>query len=311
VQLSIVIPTYNARGTVEPLLAQLAQLPAVQRGEYEVIVTDDRSTDGFIALLRRQGWLHIVKSHLNTGFGSNVNRGVSEAAGRYLAIVNTDIELLGDVFGRLVQALDQRPQYFALMPLVFNTSRGQVENLQELLINRGLAWNADTPATSEFTRRMLAWRAAGGGEWEQGVGEEPLEAILCGACFVCRADRFRRLGGFSHRYRPFYWEDVDLGFYAGHIHRFTWREPQGWKVGTLPGAAVLHRHSESIDKEHGARKLRFLRLNQLRFCLRWREELQLPNARMWYWLRGVREGLKGDPVLKGAYFKAASGQLYV
>lgn len=304
--LSIVIPAYNALGTVEPLLEQLVSLPEVESRLYEVIITDDASTDGTIAALRqRYPQFVYIESERNTGFGLNANRGIARADKGYTALVNTDIELVGNPFEALVKALSEQPGCFALMPLVYNTARRQIENLQTLSPSRGLVWNSDLPEAALFTQAVQESIANRSLDQllSSLIDSKPTKSILCGACFVCGTQALRQLGGFDEQFSPFYWEDVDLGF-AGCHARGGGSCPA---VAILPSALVLHRHSESINKVHGERKLHFLRINQLRFCCKWREQLKLPGARWWLFLRGLRECFGGDPVLRRAYFLAALG----
>ena len=50
-RVSIVLPTYNERGNIEPLLEQL--LPLQQHYNLEILVVDDDSADGTAELVRR------------------------------------------------------------------------------------------------------------------------------------------------------------------------------------------------------------------------------------------------------------------
>ena len=55
-RVSIVLPTYNERGNIEPLLAQL--LPLGEQWDLEILVVDDDSADGpwRAARLPRNRW---------------------------------------------------------------------------------------------------------------------------------------------------------------------------------------------------------------------------------------------------------------
>lgn len=338
--LSIVIPAYNALGTIDPLLAQLAALPEVESGLYEVIITDDASTDGTVAILReRYPHFAYIESSQNSGFGPNCNRGIAAAGKAYCALVNTDIELCGKPFALLLEELQAHPDYFALMPLVYNTVRQQVENLQRLKVTYSLPWNEDLPVHEEFSCQIAASFEAGRPLAELGPKLRGLSAlssmriinsILCGACFVCRTAKLRELGGFDPRYAPCYWEDVDLGQRA-----LNGGGPS--LIGTMTSCLVIHRHSETINRVHGRSKLRFLRRNQLRFSLRHlrpecepvglifgtglnlasqlidnlRTALRCAEKQVGYrlplLLRMLREVAGGDPAICFAYLKAALG----
>jgi GT2 family glycosyltransferase len=305
--LSIIIPTYNALGIVEPLLNQLVALAQVQTGEYEVIISDDASSDGTVAILRQQyPQFTYLESASNTGYGPNCNRGIAAAAKAYCAVVNSDIELEGNPFAPLLEDLRVETDCFALMPLIWNTARQEIENLQELRPSRGLLWNANLPHQAVFTQ-LLQERMAQGIKGDQLLDGLPhgghVGSILCGACFVAPTQSLREVGGFDPRFTPCYWEDVDLGLAGCNLVGKLTKQP----VGACAGALVYHRHSETINKTHGDRKLHFLRLNQLRFLIKWEPQVFVPFVRFWWLLRGIRESLGGDKALCTAYLKAAFG----
>jgi GT2 family glycosyltransferase len=293
--LSIVIPTYNAIGTVEPLLRQLAALPEVQGGEYEVVLTDDASTDGTVEQLRLSfpGFVFVTSAH-NSGFGANANRGIERATKGYVALLNTDIELVGNPFPALLEELHKHDGTLAVMPLTYNTALGKVENLQYLKPSRGLVWNADLPAAEEYTQRLQPLTGGSAASVRLDAPAQVIGSLLCGACFICPASALKLAGGFSPEFQPFYWEDVDLGF------KLRCGGP-GNPVGVVTNVAVIHRHSETISKAHGARKLRFLRQNQLRFSVKWASLLRLPAQGWWLLVRAAREVLRGDFELVAAY----------
>ncbi|MCB1217973.1 glycosyltransferase family 2 protein [bacterium] len=304
-RLSVVIPSYNALGTIEPLLRRLVELQRNFPGGMQVIISDDGSSDGTVPELRiSYRDFEYREGRRNLGFGGNVNAGVQLADGQYLAIVNTDIELPGDPFPALLEALEQDPALFAAMPLVWNMNFRRVENLQYLMVKRGLAWNADQGQEFEYSqllRGLLEENDNPPARLLALAGERPpLPAILCGAMFVCSRTRFEELGGFDPRYRPFYWEDVALGYDARR---------RGWGVATVPQCYVLHRHSETINRHSGLTKSRHLLLNQLRFVLANRDQLHgLRGARFWWMLRGLRLQFGGDRELREAYMHAAMGR---
>jgi GT2 family glycosyltransferase len=303
--LSIVIPTYNAVGKVESLLTRLSHFQAKYGEAYQIIVTDDASTDGTTGEIRRLfPGVTIVESRVNRGFGANVMVGVAAATNEYLAIVNSDIELCGNPFHDLIDALVQDPNLFAAMPLIFNRNLEQVENLARLYCYRGLCWHTELPQEDQWTsilREVLsAAKDVKARLHDIAATEPPILSVLCGAVFVCSRERFALLGGFDPRYQPFYWEDVDLDFKA---------RMKGWRCATIPRAAVIHRHSETINRVHGERKLLFLRINQLRFVQAHMPLLpDLRSPRIWWFARSVREFFGGNAELRAAYLRAAQGK---
>jgi glycosyltransferase involved in cell wall biosynthesis len=99
--LSIIIPVYNERTTVMDLLKQVAEQPVVLRKE--LIIVDDRSTDGTRELLQQtdlqselgENGRNSVKLALhdkNQGKGAGVRTGLAHATGEIVLIQDADLE---------------------------------------------------------------------------------------------------------------------------------------------------------------------------------------------------------------------------
>ncbi len=92
--LSILMPVYNERETVEAAIAEAlrAELPVAER---ELIVIDDGSTDGTRELLREHSWpagVHVLFHDRNRGKGTAIRTGLARASGRFSAILDADLE---------------------------------------------------------------------------------------------------------------------------------------------------------------------------------------------------------------------------
>lgn len=304
--ISFVIPTFNAIGQVENLLQRLHHFHEKYSGNVQVIVADDCSHDGTAEEIGAKfPWIEVVANPENRGFGPNVMSGVAIARHEYLATINTDIELVGNIFKSLIVALENDKRLFATMPLIYNRNLDKVENLSRLYCHRGLCWHTELREEEEWSsvvRDLMTRSSDMKARLRDIAGNvKPIPSVLCGATFVCRRDRFLELGGFDPRFKPFYWEDVDLDYRARR---------QGWRCATVPSAVVIHRHSETIDKYHQQRKLHYLRLNQLRFVMEHQKELAkhgLRSQHLWWAARSARELLGGDRVLRAAYLWASIG----
>jgi glycosyltransferase involved in cell wall biosynthesis len=96
-RLSIVIPAYNERATVEDLLRRVAAAALPAGIEREMIVVDDGSKDGTCELLReiaaRGEWpLRLVEHAVNQGKGAAIRTGFAAAAGDIVLIQDADLE---------------------------------------------------------------------------------------------------------------------------------------------------------------------------------------------------------------------------
>jgi glycosyltransferase involved in cell wall biosynthesis len=94
VELSLVIPTYNERGNVEPLLVQIGA--ALAGVEWNAIIVDD-STDGTDAVVARLAEadprIHLLRRAVNRGgLAGAVVDGIGAARGAYICVLDADLQ---------------------------------------------------------------------------------------------------------------------------------------------------------------------------------------------------------------------------
>ena len=92
VNLSVILPTYNERNNIEPLLCELLKLSDLF--ELELIVVDDSSTDGTLLIVRdlaqRDRRIRFISRVGRSGLSSAIKEGCLCATGEILAIMDTD-----------------------------------------------------------------------------------------------------------------------------------------------------------------------------------------------------------------------------
>lgn len=90
VDVTVVVPCYNTERFLDQALTSIE---CNDRCTLEVIVVNDGSTDGSLAIMRaheaKDGRVRVIDKP-NGGYGAAVNRGFSEAKGTYLAILEPD-----------------------------------------------------------------------------------------------------------------------------------------------------------------------------------------------------------------------------
>ena len=104
-RLSVVIPVFNERPTIEQILSRVRAV-AIDK---EIIVVDDRSTDGtreFLAALPAADDLRVFFQDENRGKGAAVRRGFAVASGEVIVIQDADLEYDPQDYAKLIEPID-------------------------------------------------------------------------------------------------------------------------------------------------------------------------------------------------------------
>ncbi|MEE8522832.1 MAG: glycosyltransferase family 2 protein [Thermoanaerobaculia bacterium] len=96
-KLSIVIPAYNERATVEALLRRVAEAPLPGGLEREILVVDDGSGDGTRELLKKleqagDPAFRLVEHPENRGKGAALRTGFEQVTGDVVLVQDADLE---------------------------------------------------------------------------------------------------------------------------------------------------------------------------------------------------------------------------
>src|SRR5436853_6194303 len=106
IDLSILMPVYNERATVERAIG--AVLETTQLASYELIVVDDGSRDGTRELLENGAWpdhVRLLRHDRNRGKGEALRTALAEARGTYTTILDADLEYLPSDIPMLLEPL--------------------------------------------------------------------------------------------------------------------------------------------------------------------------------------------------------------
>lgn len=219
-KVSVVIPSWNSESQLKSNLP--AVFMAAKQVGAEIIVVDDFSRrDDSAKYLKSLGdQIRFYQNKTNQGFSYTVNRGVKLAGGEYVILLNTDVKPAIDCFQNALK-------YFrdsGVFAVTFNSD----ESWAAGRFREGLMEHY--PVKADDTNRNHANRSL----WASG-GQ---------AAF--NRDKWLQLGGMDLMYRPFYWEDVDMGYRA-------WK--RGWKIHWAPDCQADHDHRQSVIAESYSRYL--------------------------------------------------------
>jgi glycosyltransferase involved in cell wall biosynthesis len=103
-KLSVVIPVFNERPTIEECLRRVRAVDV----EKEILIVDDASTDGtreFLAGLPADPALRVLFQPKNQGKGAAVRRGFEEASGDVVVIQDADLEYDPEDYHKLLEPI--------------------------------------------------------------------------------------------------------------------------------------------------------------------------------------------------------------
>jgi glycosyltransferase involved in cell wall biosynthesis len=104
--LSVVMPVYNERDTIEQIIPRVLAVPI----RLELIVVDDGSTDGtrdLLTALRQKHEFNLIFQPQNGGKGAALRRGFQEVKGDLVVIQDADLEYSPEEFPDLIELICQ------------------------------------------------------------------------------------------------------------------------------------------------------------------------------------------------------------
>lgn len=115
VPLSIVIVTWNAKKYARECLTSLRQQCADLGAE--IIVVDNASSDGTPELIREEfPEVRLIEAGANLGFAKGNNVGIRNSRGKYLALVNSDVNVPNGCLAAMLEKMEQESTIGVLGP---------------------------------------------------------------------------------------------------------------------------------------------------------------------------------------------------
>jgi GT2 family glycosyltransferase len=207
---------------------------AIRELKVEWILVDSGSSDGTAEAIEAAYPELQVQREPNIGFAAANNRGLARARGRYVLLLNPDVETTDGTYDELVAALDAQPD-IGVASVVQNAPDGTLQySIRRfpsawLSLGEALAaarwtplrrWREEEPRTEHYRREASV-------DW------------LVGAFLIARAEALAQVGSLDERFF-LYSEETDW------CYRF---HQAGWKVAHLPTMSVTHHtgHAPGAD----------------------------------------------------------------
>lgn len=220
--LSQVVAVYVSWNTAEELAESLRVLLAGGDG-IEVIVVDNASRDGTVALLGEQfPTVRVIANPDNRGFAAAFNQGWRASPRPFVLQMNPDTVLEPEALCALVACLAAHPAVGAVAPLLVDDTGADTENVRPF-----------PPLTLRQPGVRLPLHGA------PAALTDCADAVhahwFMGACGLLRREALEATGGFDEGYF-LYAEDIDWCLRARRA---------GWEIVQLRGVSALHHGNRS------------------------------------------------------------------
>ena len=224
-KISIVIPIYNNAEILKKNLPSVIDSVKSFERDTQIVLSDDFSKDESVNIanefIEKNKDIEIIllTSNKNGGFSSNVNKGVRQAKGDIVVLLNSDVSPKENFLKSLLDHFKDE-KIFAVGCLDESVENGKI-----VLRGRGKGvWKkgflAHSAADTDSDKKETLWVSGGSGAFRKTI--------------------WNKLGGLDEVYNPFYWEDIDLSYRA---------LKSGYKIIFEKESIVKHEHEEGVIKK--------------------------------------------------------------
>ena len=279
--ISVVIPNYNGEYLLPEIFPTLFIALKNSNLPYEIIMSDDCSTDNsVIFVLQNFPEVIVLKNDINKGFSNTINKGIFLAQYSYLLLLNSDVKLTENYFKTLFPYFEME-ETFGVM-------------------GRIVGWESDAIQDGAKYPSFHGTKIKTNGNYipiHPQVNEKLFSMYLSGANALVSRQKILKLGGFNELFSPFYVEDFELSLRA-------WR--LGWKCYYDHKSICKHKTSTTIKNNSHKNYIKKI-YNRNKMIL---HAIHLPKNKLWLW----QFQLFGETIfqtLLGKFWFAASVKMYL
>ena len=258
--ISVIIISYNVRDLLKKNLENLFQ--TTSNLDFEVFVVDNNSDDGSVEMVRKDfPQVNVIANDQNLGFATANNQAIKQSSGKYVLLLNPDMQVFEDTLAKMVGWMDDHPeagvagcklvdQKDGIIPHIrrFPSFRDQLAVVLKLPHIFPSVLNSYIPQDIDYDR------------------EQEVDSIR-GSFFMTRREVLEELGGLDERY--FIWfEEVD---FCRHV------KEEGWKIMYTPAARCRDLVGKSFAQVPKGRTQKYFRDSMLKYFRKWHPAWQ-------YWI---------------------------
>ncbi|HYV55738.1 MAG TPA: glycosyltransferase family 2 protein [Chitinophagaceae bacterium] len=219
--ISVVIPNYNGRYLLEEIVPPLMEALQNALLPFEVIVSDDKSTDDSISFLQSvYPQVNVIAHETNRGFAPTINSGIFAAKHSHLLLLNSDVKITPAFFSGLIRYFDKEDTFGVMTRIV--------------------GWDNDTIQDGGKYPYFHGVKIKTSGNYipvDEKKDQWLYSMYLSGANAFVDREKIIQLAAFNEMFAPFYVEDYEVSVRA-------WRF--GWKCYYEHGTVCRHKESVTI-----------------------------------------------------------------
>jgi GT2 family glycosyltransferase len=227
-KVAVVILNWNGREFLRKFLPFVIEC---SKGEAEIIVADNASTDSSLEFMQQEfPGIRVILNLTNGGFAKGYNDALQQVEADYYVLLNSDIEVTPDWIAPVIRLMESDPSIAACQPKL--RSYYQREKFEYAGAAGGYIDKYGYPFCKGRVFQHL----------EDDLGQYDKESEIfwaTGACMFVRAELYHRFGG------------LDADFFA-HMEEidFCWRlKNAGYKIMYCPDSTVYHVGGGTLPKK--------------------------------------------------------------
>ncbi|MEQ1554879.1 MAG: glycosyltransferase family 2 protein [Ferruginibacter sp.] len=252
--ISVVIPNYNGKNLLPNILPPLYKALNNTQLLYEVIISDDCSTDGSIQFLKDNFEdIIILRAETNKGFSPTINKGIFATQYDLILLLNSDVKLTENYFENLLPYFECEDT-FGVMGRIIGWENDSIQDGGKYPSFHGAKIKTSgnfKPVESNISDRLYSFYLSGA------------NAMVC-------AKKIKKLGGFNEMFAPFYIEDVELSIRAWRI---------GYKCYYEHNAICRHKTSTTIKSNSSKKNINTIYYRNKMYL----HALHLDGEKKWLW----------------------------
>lgn len=237
--ISVVIPNYNGQELL-PLVVPPALVAVQQTGlSFELIIADDASTDGSVALVReRFPQVQLLTATINRGFSATANAGINAARYDWVLLLNSDVILTPDYFASLLR-YRALPGVLGVCGRMTGWDDDAVQEAGKYPVFQGAKIKTSYDYIPKTTDRS-------GASWPC--------FYLSGANAFMNKAVVDRIGGFNELFSPFYAEDAELSLRAWRLGYASYYEHHAVCRHRLSSTILSSQKKKRVDRIYDRNK---------------------------------------------------------